>query len=163
LHSGAHVITARVTDAGGRSGQAQITVNVANIPAVTITAPTDGAGIFQRDLPVRLTARAVDVEDGDISSRLQWSSDRDGALASGDATLGTGASRTVTLTEGTHTITATVTDQNGGVGQATLHLTITPTAPVVTITAPAAGTRIFGGLSLGFAGAAQDATDGNLT
>src|SRR5207237_9511669 len=61
LHSGAHTITARATDVGGASGQAQIVVNVANVPAVTITQPADGAGFFAADLathPIVFKGRA---------------------------------------------------------------------------------------------------------
>jgi len=41
-------------------------------------------------------------------------------------------------------------------------VTITPTAPVVSITAPPAGTRVFAGTSVPFAATAIDATDGNV-
>src|SRR5207244_11210008 len=49
------------------------------------------------------------------------------------------------------------------VGSAQVHVTITPSPPVVTIAAPPAGTRVFAGTSVAFSGTATDATDGNLT
>ncbi|TMA69280.1 MAG: DNRLRE domain-containing protein, partial [Deltaproteobacteria bacterium] len=247
LRSGIHTITARVADAGGLTAQAQITVNVLNTPVVRITAPANGAAFFAADGPITLTGSATDVEDGNLSGRLQWSSDRDGALAIGatilasqlsigthtitamaidddglhgqasisirvrgpnqppaiaitspadgtsvpagtptaltatvtddfdtnlagqvrwtsdrDGALGNGP-RTVTLSEGSHILTAAVTDSNNATASAQVHVTIVPSPPVVTITAPAAGTRVFAGTTLTFSGTAMDATDGNLT
>src|SRR5439155_1714202 len=49
------------------------------------------------------------------------------------------------------------------VGSAQVHVTITPSPPVVTIAAPPAGTRVFVGTSVVFSGTATDATDGTLT
>ena len=61
------------------------------------------APIFYVGDPVRLTARAVDLQDGDLSGAIQWQSDLDGALGSGSAVI-------ATLREGAHTITAEVLD-----------------------------------------------------
>jgi len=80
-----------------------------NVPAVTITAPPDGSA-FEVGETVTFTGIASDVEDGDLSSALAWSSSIDGAL-------GTGASLQIsTLSEGHHTITAQVTDSGGASG-----------------------------------------------
>ncbi len=48
----------------------------------------------------------MDKEDGTISSKVTWRSNRDGDI-------GTGASATKTLSAGTHTVTATCVDSNG--------------------------------------------------
>ncbi|GEM_PF-1389699 len=62
--------------------------------------------------PLSLTASAVDPQQGDLSSGLIWSSDRDGSL-------GTGASISlVVLSEGVHVISASVTDADGITGVA---------------------------------------------
>ena len=103
-----------------------------------------------------LGATAADDFDGDVTSRIQWTSSRDGAL-------GPGPGRTVMLSEGSHTLVASATDSDGAVGSAQVHVTITPSPPVVTIAAPPAGTRVFAGTSVAFSGTATDATDGNLT
>jgi dockerin type I repeat protein len=57
---------------------------------------------FESD-SVSFTASAVDNEDGNLSSAIQWSSNIDGAL-------GSGASISVTLSGGAHIVSATVTD-----------------------------------------------------
>ncbi len=74
-----------------------------NPPSVTITAPADGAA-FDVGESITFTGIASDVEDGDLSASLAWTSSLDGAI-------GTGATfQTATLSEGLHTITAEVVD-----------------------------------------------------
>ena len=248
LRPGLHTVTARVTDAGGLVGQATVAITVVHPPAVTIVAPADGTVVFTSGLPLTLTARATDVEDGDLGAHITWTSDRDGALGTGssiaagaltvgthvidatvtdadglrgstrisvrvrapnvpprvtitgpadgtavpagtpltlgatavddfdgdvtagirwtssrDGALAPGPVRTATLSEGSHTLVASVTDSDGAVGTAAVHVTIAPSPPVVTITAPADGSRVFAGASLAFAGTALDVTDGDLT
>src|SRR5207302_4145995 len=124
-------------------------------PVITISAPADGASV-PAGSTVTLGASATDDFDGNVTSRIQWASSRDGAL-------GGGGTRTVTLSEGSHVLTASVTDSDGATGSAQVHLTVTPTAPVVTITGPADGTTVFAGTSLAFSGTASDATDGSLS
>src|SRR5262249_4228668 len=107
LTPGRHTITARVTDAGGVSGQAQITLDGLHPPAGTVAAPAAGATVFTTAFPVTLQGQATDAEDGVLTPRLAWSSDRDGALGTG------GTIAVPTLSVGLHTITATVTDADG--------------------------------------------------
>jgi leucyl aminopeptidase len=86
-------------------------------PTVSISSPA-----ADQTLPgsrqVQLAGSASDPEDGSISDRLAWSSSVDGAL-------GTGATRSVTLSPGVHTITAAVADSGGATGTATASVTIT--------------------------------------
>jgi hypothetical protein len=63
---------------------------------------------------------ASDDEDGDLSANISWTSSKDG-------TLGTGASVSAVLTVGTHTITASVTD-NGNL-TATDSISVTVNGP----------------------------------
>ncbi|TMB54684.1 MAG: DNRLRE domain-containing protein, partial [Deltaproteobacteria bacterium] len=157
LAIGRHTITASVTDADGLMGEAQIQIRVRGpnaAPQITITAPRDGAATPAGTM-VQLAAAAIDDFDGDISSRVRWTSDRDGALF-------TGASRSLLLSEGSHVLTATITDTDRASASAQVHVTITPTAPVVSITAPPTGTRVFAGTSVPFGATAIDSTDGNV-
>jgi cysteine-rich repeat protein len=158
LTVGRHAITAAVTDTGNLTGQAQITlvVRTPNVgPEVTITAPTDAAAV-PAGTAVPLTVTATDDFDGDLSGQVSWTSDRDGAL-------GTGAALTVTLSEGGHTLSASVVDSDGVAGVDQIAVAITPTAPVVTITAPTDGTAVFAGAAVTFNGTASDVTDGDLS
>src|SRR5207302_1165931 len=156
LRPGTHTITARATDAGGLVGQATITITITHPPVVSVVAPADGTVVFTTGLPIALAASAADDFDGDVTSHVSWTSSRDGLL-------GPGPVRTVTLSEGSHTLFAFATDSDGAVGSAQVHVTITPSPPVVAIAAPAAGTRVFAGANVVFSGTATDATDGNLT
>src|SRR5207249_3839305 len=108
LSRGVHQITASVTDGSKLAGSATVTVTVEadRPPDVTILQPRPGQRLAS-DQPITFAATAVDSLDGDQSATLTWTSDRDG-------TLGTGGTLTrTTLSEGTHTITATVTDGAG--------------------------------------------------
>ena len=128
---GTHTITATVTDSGGLSGSdsISITVNaVANTPpTVTITAPANGSSSNQGD-SVTFAGTATDTEDGTISASLSWTSSIDGAIGSG-ATFST-----TTLSVGTHTITASVTDSGGLSGSDSISVTINPVVDPVTVT-----------------------------
>src|SRR5262249_3588351 len=132
LRPGVHTITARVTDAGGLVGQAKVKIQVGHAPEVAITAPTSGSVFYLRQLPITLRAAATDFEDGDLSRQIRWSSSRDGALGVG-AAVSAGA-----LSIGTHTLTATVTDSNGLVGEArvTIRVRDENAPPALTISAP---------------------------
>jgi hypothetical protein len=158
LSSGTHVITATVAQTATVVGRAQITLRVRgpNLPpTVTITSPTSGDSV-PAGTAVTLAATATDDWDEGLDARIQWSSSRDGAI-------GGGPSRTAVLSEGTHTLSATVTDADGASGTAAVVFTVTPTPPVVVITAPTDGTIVVAGTPAVFAGTAGDATDGDLS
>src|SRR5439155_1350695 len=158
LRSGIHTITARVADAGGLTGQAQITLTVLNAPVVRITAPANGSAFFAANGPIGFSGSATDVEDGNISGRVQWSSDRDGALASG-------ANITASqLSIGTHTITAMAIDDDGLHGQASISIRVRGPneAPHLTITSPADGTSVPAGTPTALIAAVTDDFDTNL-
>src|SRR5439155_503834 len=118
LRPGVHTISARATDTGGLVGQAAITITVTHPPVVTIAAPADGT-VVPAGTPLTLAATAADDFEGDVTSRIQWTSSRDGAL-------GPGPGRTAMLSEGSHTLVASATDSDGAVGSAQVHVTITP-------------------------------------
>lgn len=100
-------------------------------PSVSIDAPADSADFDYGELPT-LEGTALDLEDGDISADIEWSSDIDGAIGTG-ATISDWAPSI-----GTHEVTATITD-SGGLSRST-SITITygldivgPNTPVVII------------------------------
>ncbi len=85
-------------------------------PSVAITAPASGS-TFSPGATITFTGTASDTEDGDLSGSIAWKSDLDGGF-------GTGASVSYALSEGVHTITATVTDSGGLSDEAEITVTV---------------------------------------
>ncbi|MCH7663697.1 MAG: S8 family serine peptidase, partial [Chloroflexi bacterium] len=77
-------------------------------PTVSITSPTDGS-TFDSGVIILFEGTANDTEDGDLTASLDWTSDLDGQI-------GTGGSFSTTLSDGNHTITASVSDSDGALG-----------------------------------------------
>jgi hypothetical protein len=76
-------------------------------PNVSITMPNDGDSFnIDVDPTIDFAATAADVEEGDLSSGLGWTSNQDGSI-------GSGASFSTTLSVAVHQITAEVTDGGG--------------------------------------------------
>lgn len=99
-------------------------------PVVSILAPAEGDNIPSA-ATIDLSASAIDAEDGDISSSVSWSSDPDGKLGNG---LG------VKLSDGSHVITASATDDGGKSGTNAITITVgTPQDPLPT---PSGTTRV---------------------
>ena len=91
-------------------------------PTVTITAPPNGTSVAQ-GTSVNFSGTATDAEDGNISASLTWTSSINGIIGSG------ASFSTSTLSVGSHTITASVTDSGGLPGSAFINLTVTGTGP----------------------------------
>src|SRR5439155_27309008 len=100
--------------------------------------------------------RANDVTDGDLSSQIQWTAGRGGALGTG-ATISAS-----TLSVGTHVITAGATDNDGQRGEAQVSIRVRDpnVAPVVTIGAPADGASAPAGSTVMLGATATDDFDG---
>jgi hypothetical protein len=158
LGTGQHRISAAVTDSDGLRGEATIGVVVrgANqVPQVTISSPADGSELPAGSAIV-FAGYAVDDFDQNLGPAITWRSDRDGAL-------GTGASLSRVLSEGDHHITASVKDSDGATGTDDIRITVTPTAPTVTILEPFDGKTVAIGEPVTFHGQASDPTDGDLS
>jgi hypothetical protein len=130
-------------------------------PTVAISAPGDGTTITAGD-PLSFTASATDNEQGNLTAALAWTSSLDGDL------LLSGGNPSLLLSEGTHTITASVTDNGNLTGSDSITVIVLPagggnTAPTVNISSPADGTVIAAGESLAFSAGANDAEDGDIT
>lgn len=88
-------------------------------PVVTITSPAD-KGTFGTDKPISFIGTGEDT-DGKTLTDLSWTSDKDGKI-------GTGGSVSKKLTDGTHTITATVESLNDSAFSGSSSVTITVVA-----------------------------------
>jgi sugar lactone lactonase YvrE len=160
LSVGTHTVTAAVTDSSGLTSDTSVTVTVeAHVnepPEVSITAPADGAVLNVDDGPVAFAAAATDLEDGDISAAVQWSSSLDGAFTPPAA-----------LSVGAHTVTASVSDSQGLTADASITVTVEPhvnVAPAITIAAPGDG-AVFNedDGAIAFAATAADPEDGDIS
>ena len=85
-------------------------------PVVTISSPVNGAS-YPSGASINFAGTARDREDGDISAKLVWNSNISGSI-------GTGASIYSVLRDGTHTITASVTDKGGKTGRASVTIIV---------------------------------------
>ena len=74
-------------------------------PSLSISSPANGSS-YAQGTAVTFNAAASDSQDGTLTAAISWSSNIDGAIGSGS-----GFSRT--LSAGSHTITARVTDSGG--------------------------------------------------
>lgn len=141
LSAGTHVISAQVTDSGGLTSTKQISVIVAattnTAPVVTISSPTTTS--FNEGASISFVGSASDTQDGNISSRLAWTSNLLGQIA-------TGSSFSYALPAGTHVITASVTDSGGVTSsrQITLYIAAPVTTSNVQPTLNASGYKIKG-------------------
>ena len=103
-------------------------------PAVAITGPANNSSITQ-GTALAFTGSASDQEDGSLSSRIVWTSSIDGQI-------GVGSSVTATLSAGTHTVTAQVSDSGG------LSATSQVAVTVASVQAPAPPPAAPAGISL---------------
>jgi hypothetical protein len=86
-------------------------------PGVSITSPANGAS-FISGTPINFFGAATDVEDGDLSGNLVWTSSLDGPIGAG------GSFSTALVSAGTHIITATVADSGGLSGSSNISITV---------------------------------------
>ena len=85
-------------------------------PTVSINSPMDGS-TFDSGATIFFEGTASDPEDSNLTTSLVWTSSKDGQI-------GTGGSFSTTLSDGTHTITAEVTDLGGKTGSASINITV---------------------------------------
>lgn len=158
LTVGVHTITASVTDTLGKTGIHVVSYEVIfnNPPVLNIASPVNGGSIIEGESTL-LTASAVDIETGDISPLVNWSSDLQGPL-------GTGSSLTVNLNVGNHVITALVADAQGKTSVQTVSMTVVfNNPPVLTISSPVDNSTSIEGTTINLVAAVVDTEDGDLS
>ena len=123
-------------------------------PTIAITAPADG-DVFDEGVPILFEGFADDAEDGDLSAGIEWDSSLDGPL-------GTGATISTALSDGSHVITASVTDAFGASVNDSISVTVLLTVTVPDITglpqAAAKAEIIAAGLAVGAVTTASSST-----
>jgi hypothetical protein len=136
LALGARTVDLTVVDSVGAECEASVQVTVSNAPTVTITFPENN-GTVNEGAAETFVGTVDDPEDSEPSVTIEWASDVDGVLGTGNAgTLGSVELEDVVLSPGTHVISLSATDTDGltGRAEATVSLNAAPSAPVVSIT-----------------------------
>jgi len=103
-----------------------------NPPSVSISAPSNGSSHVS-GASVSFSGTATDVEDGSLTGSLSWTSSIDGSIGSG------GSFSTSSLSVGSHTITASVTDSGSLSGSASITVNITSGSTVLSNGVPVTG------------------------
>jgi hypothetical protein len=91
-------------------------VQANDLPTVAISSPTNGA-TFESGALIDFAGAASDTEDGDLTASIAWVSNIDGSI-------GSGGSFQAVLSDGVHTITASVTDSGGETGSDSISITV---------------------------------------
>jgi hypothetical protein len=129
------------------------------LPTATISTPEDNAAFSEND-KVTFSGSGTDSENGTLAGgALEWHSSKDGMLGIGTSI------RNVSLSNGTHVITLTVTDTSGGTGSTAINVIVNPmgnTIPTATITSPVTASSFSQGDYITFSGSGTDPEDGSL-
>ena len=100
----------------------EVTAQPNTSPTITITNPADQSS-FDEGTNINFTATASDAEDGSLTANIIW-------YSSIDDEIGTGGDINVSdLTDGSHTITAEVTDANQATTTDQIEITVNATGP----------------------------------
>jgi lysyl endopeptidase len=118
------VTTLNGIDTGGGGGN--------TAPSVSITSPANGSS-FTVGASVSFSGTATDTQDGTLTGSLSWSSSINGAIGTG------GSFSTSSLSAGTHTITASVTDSGGLPGSSSITVNINAGTTALTNGVPVTG------------------------
>ncbi|MBV6466022.1 MAG: hypothetical protein PGMFKBFP_01320 [Anaerolineales bacterium] len=162
---GQHVITAEATSPNGLTAVATITITVTDAggnvpPQLFITAPVNNS-VFMQGANVTFTGTANDLQDGNLSVNIQWSSSIDGALGTGSSVS------TNALSVGIHIITAQVTDSDNLTSTKTIRVYVTDLngnlPPDLVILSPVNNASFQQGDVVGFLGRALIASNGDIS
>ncbi|MEW6731385.1 MAG: S8 family serine peptidase [Acidobacteriota bacterium] len=108
-----------------------------NVPTVNITSPASNL-TFVQGTTINFAGNASDIEDGNLTANLVWTSSLNGQIGTG------GSFSKNNLSVGTHTITAKATDSGSAIGQKSITLTIAGASATVTVTSITPNTTAVG-------------------
>lgn len=134
LPDGIHTITAKATDMAGNTNKANVTITVSTLSnAITITSPANGTKLNSANVTITGTVNSPsNVQSVKVSI--------DGATplpALLNTTSGVWKFGPITLVEGSHTATATLTNLANNTASATASFIVDTTPPLISITSPA--------------------------
>jgi hypothetical protein len=112
------------------SAQTQL-ASTNSAPTVSIGSPSNNSS-YGYGASVSFAGSATDTQDGNLTSSVKWTSSIDGQI-------GTGGSFSRTLSSGTHTITASVTDSGGQFAFSQVTVTVVAAAQPPAPTSPQTG------------------------
>ncbi len=156
LSIGNHTITLKATDSDELSTDQVVYITVEQgPPVVSLSVPSDGGKFYQHE-NITFSGSASDLQDGNLSSKMEWYSSRDGLI-------GTGSSFTKNLSVGEHIITLHIMDSDGQVAEKIVKTRVDYTPPVTVLSSPKNNDEFpyFG--SVTFSGSASDTQDGALS
>jgi hypothetical protein len=140
LSVGVHTITANITDSTGNKNSHSKTIYIFGAhagncpPIINIGTPAANNSVFKLGSPISLGATAADAEQGIINSLVQWTSNISGTIGSGSFLI------TKTLPVGTHTVTASATDDEGLTTNSTITVIVTTDGKLPNIATSATAT-----------------------
>lgn len=118
LSAGTHTVVLTATDSRSAPASDSIQIDVNGDPEASIAQPADES-IFAEGDAVTLEGSATDPTEGGLSGgSLEWSSDVDGTLGTGETLT------TSSLSGGPHTVTLTATDGDGNTGSASVRVLV---------------------------------------
>ncbi len=135
LSQSTHLITLTVEDDLGATCTDDILYTVGSPPHISISSPEDDE-VVNEGSTLSFSATVSDADAGPSQLSVSWESDLDGVFSTQGPDTSGEISFTTTLSTGTHTITATVTDPDDFYGRATVSDVLVnelPSTPVISL------------------------------
>lgn len=157
LSNGSHTLTAKATDSSNNTKTTSVTItvnNVVGVPTLAITSPANGAGVTGT-----ITISGTSADNSAVAN-VKVKIDNGTYQSATGTTNWSFSLNTATLSDGVHTITAQVTDDQSNTATSAVSVTVSNVVagtPTLAITSPSNGATISGS-AVSIAGTAADAT-----
>ena len=142
--NGPHTLSAVATDAAGNTATASVPVTMDTTPpAVSVTAPASGS--YVNGGVITVSATATD-SAGVTGVQFKLDGVNLGAVVTGVGPAYSVSWNSAGVANGPHTLSAVATDAAGNTATASVPVTMDTTPPAVSVTAPASGSYVNGGV-----------------